>query len=180
MALRRRWTKLAGPSQQPSFELTAPRKVVKPAYEIDQGLVERLPTELVSQIILLLEGPFDHDAILTMTPFGSPVDNIQMWLGVHKCRNWQDIAMYQVNKMTRETALRLYGTPHRNGFPFDPTIDTMADNLNQEGVFLTGVGALSTIINSHITEFTVRTLDGEDIVVGHEMLRVGPPRNVPV
>lgn len=94
-----------------------------------------------------------------------------MRLGVHKCRNWRDILMYQINQATRETALRLYGTPHRNGFPFDPTIDTITVNLNQEGIFLTGLEALSTIINPRITEFTIRTLEGKDIVVGDEMLR---------
>jgi hypothetical protein len=171
--MRRRWTKLAGPPRELSFELVAPRQVnTEPQPALKPSLWGSLPIEIVYLIFEMMNEPYHHQAVMTTTPFcTSPNELDKMRVGVHKSRDWCNIAMYHINQHTRKTAIRLYGDPCRWSFPFCRDFDNMTINLNEEGTFLVGRWALSTSLNDNISHFTIRTLEGEDLIVKDEALK---------
>jgi hypothetical protein len=131
---RRRWTKLAGPPRQKS----KPIKTTTTSLQVQPG--KRLPHlsyELTLQILEMAAEPFIHEAVLTMTP-NMEIHPITVQLGVHKVRDWADIAMYQVCQETRRIAIGRYGLPERNSFPSRRALDTLVINLDEEGTVLTG------------------------------------------
>jgi hypothetical protein len=135
-----------------------------------KGCIE-LPFELVMMILDFAAGSFEHHAILTRK-FGphnmSPNVPSHYHLGVYKLRNWADIAMYQVCRESRKTAIQGWGIPVRGSFPFHPLVDTLTLNIDEPGTFMPG---RPIAINKNVTRVDIRTTDGTVFTADHRVMR---------
>lgn len=186
---RQRWTKLAEPStwvgtknssltNKPDATKTgtAPKPAAAfkqataptPIGEFDKPIT-LLPNELVVKILEFAMGNFDHEAVVTTTPFDRDNGNKnnssnnkhknRTLLGVHKRRDWKDIPGYQLAHGFRMTAIKKYGQPFRHGFPYNPKLDTLVANIDEEATFITGYPATSSIIPQTVDQITLKPLN---------------------
>lgn len=132
----------------------------------------QLPNELIDQI-LVHAAAFNHQAVMTTTPFhnqtNTPVSRTR--LGVYKRQNWSDIPMFQLSRSFRKEAIRIYGEPSKDCFPFNSAVDTLTVNVDEEGTFLTGDPAKSSIISEHVREITIRLLNGRSFTLNRTTLQ---------
>lgn len=172
---RTRWTKLAAPQRNPATNSRAPAS--QPTRKLKTP-VPLLPPEIILEILEAGVEPFEHQAVF-VTPWmyiepqtekgKCPASRI----GVYKRRNWRDIPMFSLSRSYRQQAIRIYGLPQRDTFPFNKVVDTLTVNLDEDATFLTGSPAKSSVISRNVQQVTAISLHGINYIFHRQGNSIG-------
>lgn len=96
-------------------------------------------------------------------------------LGVYKRRDWVDIPSYYLSRTFRQGAIRHYGRPTRQTFPYNPQVDSLIVKEDEHATFMTGFPAVSSVIPDCVDVFTIIPFDHRHPDVVIDCTYIGSP-----
>lgn len=179
---RKRWTKLAEPQVVPKAKAPGTKAdTAATPTTLDPLRVPSLPNEVIEKILDMAAGYYEHQAVVITSPFiparassaqastaqsstAQPFKSRTLF-GIYKRRDWNELPQFHLSRGFRETAIMKYGEPDRDSFPYNPDMDTITANIDQEATFFTGYPAVSSFIPERVDQITLKPLGNRPVLI---------------